>query len=169
MKLKKEKFNKIPSEFFKSIKNNKKVKYTFDDGSYLILTNKSFEAIPNETNNLVITKSNQYERNIPDLCIEASYGMSRMSITADVSMFYGGTSAINSVESVGDCYIANGALVSDGTPYISKKTGTNSKPATAKYKVKFTRDNVIGTSKTATLVYTLYVSGTSYWADVKQS
>lgn len=166
---KKEKFNKIPSDFFESLKNNKKIKYTFNDGSYLILINKSLESNSNKTNNLSITKSNMYERNIPDLCIEARYGGSRMSITADVSMFYGGTSQINSVESLGDCYIANGALVSDGTPYISKKKGDNSKPATAKYKVKFTRDNILGSSKTATLVYTLYVNGSKYWADVVQS
>lgn len=158
---KKEEFNKIPHSFFESLKDKKEIKYTFNDGSYLILRSKG-----NPINSII--RSN-YERNIPDLSIGASYGGSRMSITADVSMFYGASSTINSVEPAGDVYIANGSLTADGTPYIARKNGTNENPATAKYKVKFTRDNVIGTSKTATLVYTLYVNGKTYWADVVQS
>lgn len=156
-----EKFNSIPDEFFESLSYKNKIKYTFEDGSYLLLKNDD-QSILNRN------IRSYYERNIPRATVSASYGGNRAQIYANISMFYGAQGKINSVEPTGYFYAANGYLVSDPNPYISKVSGDNNNPATAKYLPKITRPNIVGANKTATLEYTMYVNGKTYWATLKQ-
>lgn len=155
-----EKFNSIPDDFFQSLTYKNEIKYTFEDGSYLLLKNEQPELHRNIRS--------YYERNIPRATVSASYGGNRAQIYANISMFYGEEAKINSVEPTGCFYAANGYLFSDPNPYISKASGNNKSPATSKYLPKITRPNIIGANKTATLEYTMYVNGKTYWATLKQ-
>lgn len=111
---------------------------------------------------------NAYVRNIPRLHVTASYGGTKLGIYANVSMYYGGDSRINSVEPTGYIYAMNGSLAADPAPYIAKQEGNNSSVAIAKYVPKFTRKQLFGATKTITTVYKLYVTGSGYYADVYQ-
>lgn len=155
-----EKFNSIPDDFFQSLAYKNEIKYTFEDGSYLLLKNEQPEIHRN--------MRSYYERNIPRATVSASYGGNRAQIYANISMYYGEQGKIHSVEPTGYFYAANGYLVSDPSPYISKDSGNNGNPATAKYLPKITRPNIVGANKTVTLEYTMYVNGKTYWATLKQ-